>query len=92
LERNLTAGGLLGYSSVNSKSNLNVPPSQGVSSGPKMTACQAITLLSKGAACTPVGGSFCNLLKSLINLFLADVDMMLLSSVFFVVNCCGFVN
>lgn len=58
---NLTVGGLLGYSSVNSMVSLNVPSSNGVSCGPKMTAFHIIMLLSVGAPLTPVGGSSCNL-------------------------------
>lgn len=58
---NLTVGGLLGYSSVNSMVSLKVPSSNGVSCGPKMTAFHIIMLLSVGAPLTPVGGSSCNL-------------------------------
>lgn len=50
-------GGLLGYSSVNSIVNLNVPSSNGVSCGPKITAFHIMILLSVGAPDTPVGGS-----------------------------------
>lgn len=42
---------------------------------PKITAFQSIMLLSCGAPLIPAGGSCCNLLKSLINLFLAGVDI-----------------
>lgn len=43
---------------------------------PNITACQIITLLSRGDPCTPEGGSCWSLLKSLISLFLAAVDMI----------------
>lgn len=43
---------------------------------PNITAFQSIILLSKGAPLMPAGGSSCNLLKSLINLFLAGVDIL----------------
>lgn len=56
-ETKRTVGGLLGYSSVNSIVNLNVPSSNGVSCGPKITAFHIIILLSVGAPETPVGGS-----------------------------------
>jgi len=72
-----TVGGLLGYSSVNSIVNLNVPSSKGVSCGPKITAFHIIILLSVGAPETPVGGSSWSLLKSLINRRLAGVDIKL---------------
>ena len=87
----LTVGGLLGYSSVNSIVNLKVPSSNGVSCGPKMTAFHNMMLLSLGAPDTPsdndqryfintfilpAGGSCCNLLKSLISLRLAGVDIL----------------
>lgn len=52
-----TVGGLLGYSSVNSMVNLNVPSSNGVSCGPNITAFHIMILLSVGAPETPVGGS-----------------------------------
>jgi hypothetical protein len=52
------------------------PSSKGVSSGPKMTAFQIITLSGHGAPDTPSGGSVCSLLKSLINLRLAVVDIL----------------
>lgn len=42
---------------------------------PNITAFQSIILLSYGAPLIPAGGSCCNLLKSLINLFLAGVDI-----------------
>lgn len=61
LETNLTVGGLLGYSSVNSIVNLKVPSSNGVSWGPNITAFQIMILLSVGAPDTPVGGSSCKL-------------------------------
>jgi len=56
-ETNLTDGGLLGYSSVNSIFNLKVPSSNGVFSGPNINAFQTIMLCSDGAPLTPVGGS-----------------------------------
>lgn len=62
------------YSSVNSKRSWNVPPSQGVSSGPNMTACQLRTLLSKGAAWIPEGGSAWRRLKSLQRNEMAMLD------------------
>ena len=40
-----------------------------------MTAFHSIILLSVGAPLTPTGGSSCNLLKSLMSLRLAGVDM-----------------
>lgn len=43
---------------------------------PNITAFQSIILLSWGAPLIPAGGSCCNLLKSLINLFLAGVDIL----------------
>lgn len=43
---------------------------------PNITACQIMTLLSRGDPCTPEGGSCWSLLKSLINRFLAAVDMI----------------
>lgn len=43
---------------------------------PKITAFQSMILLSCGAPLMPAGGSCCNLLKSLINLFLAGVDIL----------------
>lgn len=43
---------------------------------PKMTAFHSIMLLSWGAPLMPAGGSCCSLLKSLINLFLAGVDIV----------------
>lgn len=43
---------------------------------PKITAFQSIILLSWGAPLMPAGGSCCNLLKSLISLFLAGVDIV----------------
>ena len=49
----LTVGGLLGYSSVNSMVSLNVPSSNGVSCGPNITAFHSIMLLSLGAPLTP---------------------------------------
>lgn len=42
---------------------------------PKITAFQSKILLSWGAPLIPAGGSCCNLLKSLISLFLAAVDI-----------------
>ena len=59
-----TVGGLFGYSSVNSIVSLNVPSSNGVSWGPKITAFHIIILLSVGAPETPVGGSSWSLKKS----------------------------
>lgn len=56
-ETNLTDGGLLGYSSVNSIFNLNVPSSNGVFSGPNINAFHTMMLCSDGAPLTPVGGS-----------------------------------
>lgn len=50
---NRILGGLLGYSSVNSIIKLNVPPSQGVSSGPKITACHTRMFESVGVALMP---------------------------------------
>lgn len=44
---------------------------------PKMTAFHSIILLSTGAPLIPAGGSCCNLLKSLISLFLEGVDILL---------------
>ena len=61
---------------VNSIVNLNVPSSNGVSAGPKITAFHKSILLSVGAPETPAGGSSWSLLKSLINRLLADVDMI----------------
>ena len=43
---------------------------------PKMTAFHSMMLLSWGAPLMPAGGSCWSLLKSLINLFLAGVDMI----------------
>ena len=40
--------------------NLNVPSSNGVSAGPKITAFHCIILLSQGAPLTPAGGSSWN--------------------------------
>ena len=71
LDKNLTTGGLLGYSSENSRVNLKVPSwvgghedvtevsptSKGVSWGPKMTAFHSMMLFSPGAPDTPAGGS-----------------------------------
>jgi hypothetical protein len=74
---NRTVGGLLGYSSVNSIVSLKVPSSNGVSCGPKMTAFHIIMLLSVGAPLTPVGGSSCNRLKSLMRRRRAGVDILL---------------
>ena len=42
---------------------------------PKITAFQSMMLLSWGAPLIPAGGSCCSLLKSLISLFLAGVDI-----------------
>lgn len=44
---------------------------------PNITAFHSIILLSWGAPLMPAGGSCCNLLKSLISLFLAGVDIVL---------------
>jgi hypothetical protein len=70
-----TFGGLLGYSSPNSKISEKVPPSQGVSSGPKITACQTMMLLSSGAALIPGAGSFVTRLKSRTRRWRAEVDI-----------------
>lgn len=43
---------------------------------PNITAFQSIMLLSCGAPLTPAGGSCCNLLKSLMSLFRAGVDIV----------------
>lgn len=43
---------------------------------PNITAFQSIILLSQGAPLMPAGGSCCNRLKSLINRFLAGVDIL----------------
>ena len=48
-------------------------------------AYHAITLLSKGTACMPMGGSFCSRLKSRINRLRAAVDI-LKSELLFVVS------
>lgn len=65
---------------MNSIVSLNVPSSNGVPSGPKMTAFQTIMLFSDGAPLTPAGGSSCNLLKSLMRRRRAGVDMALAGS------------
>lgn len=75
LDTKRTVGGLLGYSSVNSIVSLNVPSSNGVPSGPKMTAFHTMMLFSDGAPLTPAGGSSCSLLKSLMRRRLAGVDI-----------------
>jgi len=64
-----------------------VPPSQGVSSGPNITAFHNMILLSQGAPLIPEGGSFCNLLKSRISLLRAGVDI----TCFFLLSCFCFV-
>jgi hypothetical protein len=46
-------GGLLGYSSVNSNSNLNTAPSHIVYSGPNITASHNKILSSNGTALNP---------------------------------------
>lgn len=43
---------------------------------PNITAFHSIILLSWGAPLIPAGGSCCSLLKSLISLFLAGVDIV----------------
>ena len=70
-----TLGGLFGYSSPNSKIREKVPPSQGVSSGPKITACHTMMLDSSGAALMPEGGSLVIFLKSRTRRWRAEVDM-----------------
>jgi len=72
---NFTVGALFGYSSVNCNVSLNVPPSQGVSSGPNITACQSMMFDSVGAPEIPVGGSDCRRLKSRTRRFRAGVDI-----------------
>jgi len=51
--KNLTLGGLLGYSSVNSRDNLKIPPSHSVLSGPKITARHLKRESSSGVAVMP---------------------------------------
>ena len=75
-ETNLTTGALLGYSSENWRVTLKVPPSHGVSSGPKMTPCQLRMSSSSGVAQMPAGGSVTRRLKSRINLLRAGVVMV----------------
>lgn len=75
---NATEGGLLGYSSEKESVSLKVPPSQGVLSGPKITACHTRMFDSEGVAATPTGGSCFSRFMSLISLFLAGVDIPLL--------------
>lgn len=53
LVSNFTVGALRGYSSVNDNDNLKTPPSQWVSSGPKMIAFQSKMLSSYGIAVIP---------------------------------------
>ena len=50
---NTTLGGLLGYSSLNSRRSLNTPPSHIDYSGPKITASHNSILSSNGAALNP---------------------------------------
>ena len=76
-ETNLTTGALLGYSSENWRVTLKVPPSHGVSSGPKMTPCQLRMSSSSGVAQMPAGGSVTKRLKSRISLLRAGVVMLL---------------
>lgn len=64
-----------------------VPPSQGVSSGPNITAFHSMILLSQGAPLIPEGGSFCNLLKSRISLLRAGVDMTFFRRSFLFLLC-----
>lgn len=52
-----------------------MPPSQGVSSGPNMTAFQSIILSCEGAAVIPGLGSVCSLRISRIKRRLAGVDI-----------------
>jgi hypothetical protein len=73
LVTNFTTGALFGYSSLNAIVNLNVPPSHGVPSGPKITACHAMMFDSLGVPLIPAGGSVCKRLKSRIRRFLAGV-------------------
>lgn len=75
-ETNLTTGALLGYSSENWRVTLKVPPSHGVSSGPKMTPCQLRMSSSSGVAQMPAGGSVTRRLKSRISLLRAGVVMV----------------
>ena len=46
----------------------SLPPSQGVSSGPKITAFHRIIFSELGDPFIPCGGSFCSLLKSRMSL------------------------
>lgn len=55
---------------------VNHPMYTKVRAHPNMTAFQSMILLSCGAPLIPAGGSCCNLLKSLISLFLAGVDIL----------------
>uniref|UniRef100_A0A1I8I777 Annexin n=1 Tax=Macrostomum lignano TaxID=282301 RepID=A0A1I8I777_9PLAT len=75
--RNFTAGGLFGYSSVKVMLSLNTPPSNAVSSGPRMTAFHTMMFSSVGQAPTPGGGSFCIICRSFIRRRRAAVDMTL---------------
>ena len=77
LERNLTTGSLLGYSSLNSRVSLNVPSAKGVSSGPQIRAFQRMMSFLTGAPDIPFGGSSTSLLKSLANRRLAVVAILL---------------
>ena len=72
-DKNLTMGGLLGYSSLKASDSRKVPSSNGVSLGPKMTAFHCRILFSVGAPDTPAGGSSCSRLKSRISRRLAAV-------------------
>jgi hypothetical protein len=47
-----------------------------VSSGPKITACHTMMLLSSGAALMPWGGSLVIFLKSRTSRWRAEVDML----------------
>lgn len=55
--------------------HLNVPPSNAVSSGPKITACHFMMSSSVGLALTPGGASFSILLKSRNKRRLDGVDI-----------------
>lgn len=74
-DRNFTLGGLLGYDSSKVSRSLNVPSSNGVSAGPKITAFHTIMLSGHGLPETPLGGSLERRLKSRIRRLLQFVDI-----------------
>ena len=64
LVMNFTFGAMLGYSSVNERDRVKVPPSHTVPAGPKMMACHSKILLSTGVPLIPSGGSVLSVIKS----------------------------